>query len=262
MPMTLQHGRIFSRALALPIGLLAASLAVSGCGQSSTRSTASFSSSQSPSATSDATTTSGTGSPSSSGGGYTPLTKRQLAALLPTAALLPGWKVSPSSDTPDDPATLKQDAELAACAGAPNSDPLQVAQASSPDLSLASADGSQAIAAHVSSFKTTAAVAADVAALRDPRYPACFEKQLAAHGAELFGSGFTYVSSNVAVTPGTTATVAGSIDAVLNLKTATGRPAVFAITEVALVGPGVEESVMFIAAGKPVSAAVGGAVIA
>ncbi|UQX86983.1 hypothetical protein M6D93_11765 [Jatrophihabitans telluris] len=248
--MTIPYAPTLRRAAALPIGLVLASLAMAGCGHSSSSAAAGQSS------TSSSASVAPGASSSSTAPAYTPLTTTQLAALLPTAAALPGWKATPSSSTANDPATAKQDAELAACVGSPNSDTLKVAQASTPDFTLNPSGASQVISADVTSYKTTAAVTADVAALKNSRYPACFKKELAAHGAQLFGGGYTYVSSTVTVTPGTTAMVAGRIDSVVKLKSATGKPLAFAVTEVALVGPGVEESVTFVAAGKPVSAAV------
>lgn len=245
--MTNMSGPILARAAAMPVGLLLMSAALTGCAHSTTQDAAK--------ATAKSSSATGANSPSTAPA-YKPLTKAQLSALLPTAASLPGWTANPSTNTPNDPETVKRDDELAACVGSTNTDTLEVAQASTPDFSLTSAGAAQMISAHASSFKTARAVTSDVKALKDPRFPACFKKQLAAHGAGMFGDGFSYVDSRVTVTPGTAASVAGRIDAVLELKTPAGKTAVFGVSEVALVRPGVEVSLTFIAAGKPVPAAV------
>jgi len=250
-----------TRSLGTSLVALLAVSALAGCGHSATHAASTHTPATSTSATSTAATaapsTSASHSPAApSPAAYKPLTTAQLTALLPPRSALPGFKATPADNSSEDKASQQQDAEVAACVGTVNTDLLQVAQASSPTFTLTSASGAQAISATAMSFKTISAVTSDVQSLKSPRYLPCFKKELATHGASLFGHGLTYVNSKVTVTPGKTSTVAGEIDAVLQLKTAAGKPVVLGITEVLLVRRGVEEALTFTAQGKPVTATV------
>jgi hypothetical protein len=183
------------------------------------------------------------------------LTKAQLTALLPGKPTAAGWKATPSTDSSDDADAKARDAELAACTGEPSTDKDQVAEASTPDFTLETNAVVQTISATADSYRTVADVTADAQLFKNPKLESCYQKQFAKYGPTLVGSGFTYVSSTVKVTPGTTTALPGRIDAVLQLKKA-GQPVTVGVTEVALVGRGVEESLTFFAVGQPVSAAV------
>jgi len=253
-------GPVARRVVAVPLGVAVAAVVLAGCGHSTTHAAGNATFAVAPSTSAAAATsfpTSASPSPSSSSAAaYKPLTRKQLAALLPPRSALPGFKATPADNSADDKASQQQDAEVAACVGTVDTDPLQVAQASSPTFTLTSSSEVQAITATAVSFKTTSAVTSDVKSLKNPRYLPCFKKELSAHGASLFGHGLTYVSSKVTITPGKTSTVAGEIDAVLQLKTAAGKPVVLGVTEVLLVRRGVEEALTFIAQGKAVTATV------
>lgn len=251
-----------ARVVAAPLGLVIAVAAVASlaaCGSSSSNAAAppsTSSATSSSSAAASATSSSSASGSATSAPAYKPLTKAQLAALLPSKPAAAGWKSSPSTDTSDDADSKAQDAELSACTGDPSNDEDRVAQASTPDFTLETSTAVQDISAEASSYKTVAEVTTDVKTFKNPKLESCFQKQLQTHGASLFGDDLTYVSSTVKVTPSSSLPVVGRIDAILQLKTKAGKPVTVGVTEVALIGRGVEESLTFIAIGQAVSAAV------
>ena len=246
------------RLLAISGGMLATAAMVTACSASTHVTTQSV----------DRLTTSArvaapsTAQPSRSATSYTPMTKAQLATLLPPKSVLPVWKAEAGDDSPETALDRQESKECATCLDAMDTPPLQVATASSPTFSRTATNSYQAISVSVTSYRTVAAVTSDSRAMRSARFVPCFTKELSAHPANAFGPGLTYLDSHLTVTTGPSAVAATVLDGTVRMRTKTGRTVVFGMSQISLARQGIEESIDITALGEPVPQQVAEAFIA
>lgn len=164
---------------------------------------------------------------------------------------LPGWTGTPFQD---DPSTEQEQASLLRCAGGRDTDSDKVAEAHSQDFSL----GQAGISSDAASYRTQSAVDSDVALLRNPKFPSCYQALVKAGLSKNLPTGTTISSAKVSVTPGPgsgPANVAGTATAVLTVNTAAGRVTVYA--DIAFItGPMLEAEVDTENIGSPVPVAL------
>jgi hypothetical protein len=153
---------------------------------------------------------------SSSAPGATPPDQAKLQSLLLASADVPsGWTASPGSDdnTPDD-----SDARIAACIGIPNTEAVQVAQASSGDFT----HGESTISSSANSYRSQDVLDRVEQSLLGPKATPCFEQEFQRTMSTELPGGAKIDSFDLTISPGPGG---GPSDVV---ATAAGKVSIFA----------------------------------
>jgi hypothetical protein len=172
--------------------------------------------------------------------------------VLQPADLPPGWKGAPHQPDPNDHAN---NAALAKCAGTRNTDSDKVAEAYSDDFAL----GGAGISSNAASYRSQSDLDADVAMLRSPKFPSCFEQLVKKQLAASFPPGeVTIDSASIKITPGSAggpANVVATGTETIKAR-ANGRHTSVYLTVAFITGPLIEAEVYAQNVGAPVPASV------
>jgi hypothetical protein len=180
----------------------------------------------------------------------TPATKAQLSKIVLQATDMPGWKGSPADPDNND----NSGSDLAACVGAKNTDPDEVATSESDDFTL----GDVTVSSSASSYKSQSDLDNDVAVLKSPKLESCFEREFKTEVATSVPSGTTLGALSVKFTPGPgsgPANVAGTGSVAVPV-TANGQQITVYTDIVFITGPLIEAEVDVESDGAPVPAQV------
>jgi hypothetical protein len=182
-------------------------------------------------------------------------TPRLTAIGLQRADLPASWKVS----APDpDPEAAANSAELAQCTGGVDNYPDETGDSSSDDYSL----GNATISSDVSSFRSQADVADDVAIIKSPSVNACYVKfaeneTTIPEGVSLDSASFLIVPGSAGGPSNVVATGAGTLEV-----SGSGPDVGLYVNTVLITGPSIEAEIDFSDVGAPVPAKVRAAVTA
>jgi hypothetical protein len=128
-----------------------------------------------------------------------PATSASLSQLkkivLQPADLPSGWKGAPYQPDPNDSAN---NAALAKCVGARNTDSDKVAEAHSDDFAL----GDASVSSSAASYPSQSDLDADVAMLHSPKLSPCFEQMVKQQLAASLPAGGRVESASIKITPG------------------------------------------------------------
>lgn len=186
------------------------------------------------------------GSPPPSGLVPSSTSARLAAGTIQPTDLSASWTAVPYTPDPSDAATQ---AALVACVGGRNTAPDQTGEAHSPHFDYQSAS----IGSDVTSFRSQADIAADIAILHSSKIDHCFEKYARRTLAGALPAGATIDALNLAVTPRTdalpanvSATLAGRITV-----SGSGKTATIYLSTVFIVGPRLEAEIDFANTRRP-----------
>jgi hypothetical protein len=189
---------------------------------------------------------------SSASAAATPAALSQLKKIVLQPADLPsGWKGTPHQP---DPNSAAEDAALAACIGARDTDGDQIAEANSDDFGLSNAS----ISSSATSYRSQSDLVTDIATLHSPKLSSCFSQMLKKQLASSLPAGSEVASASITVTPGS----AGGPANVIATGTGTvqvqvsGQQAPVYLTVAFITGPLIEAEVDAENVGTPVPAAV------
>jgi len=171
--------------------------------------------------------------------------------VLQPADLPSGWKATPYQP---DPNSAAEDAALAACVGARNSDGDRVAQANSDDFGLSNAS----ISSSASSYRSQSDLTTDTATLHSPKLSACFSQLAKKQLASALPAGSKVTSASIKITPGSAggpANVIATGTGTVNVQVSGQQLPVY-LTVAFITGPLIEAEVDAENAGAPVPASV------
>ena len=135
-------------------------------------------------------------SPATSASAATPASLSQLEKMVLQPADLPsGWKGAPYQPDPNNSA---DNAALAKCAGARDTDSDKVAEANSDNFTL----GNATISSSAASYRSQSDLDSDVATLHSPKLSPCFEQMMKKQLAASLPAGSTTESASIKITPG------------------------------------------------------------
>jgi hypothetical protein len=210
----------------------------------------SSSSSASPSASSGQVPSSSPATPTSAAA--TPAALSQLKTIVLQPADLPsGWKATPYQP---DPNSAAEDAALAACVGARNTDSDRVAQANSDDFGLSNAS----ISSSASSYRSQSDLVTDIATLHSPKLSACFSQMAKKQLASSLPAGSKVASASIKITPGSAggpANVVATGTGTIKVQVS-GQQVTVYLTVAFITGPLIEAEVDAENPGTPVPASV------
>jgi hypothetical protein len=210
----------------------------------------SSSSSASPSASSGQVPSSSPATPASAAA--TPAALSQLKAIVLQPADLPsGWKATPYQP---DPNSAAEDAALAACVGARDTDSDRAAQANSDDFGLSNAS----ISSSASSYRSQSDLVTDIATLHSPKLSACFSQMAKKQLASSLPAGSKVASASIKITPGSAggpANVVATGTGTIKVQVS-GQQVTVYLTVAFITGPLIEAEVDAENAGTPVPASV------
>jgi hypothetical protein len=167
------------------------------------------------------------------------------------ADLPSGWKAVPNQPDPNEAAN---NAALARCVGAPDTNSDKVAEAHSDDFTL----GNASISSSATSYRSQSDLDTDIAILHSPRLPLCFKQLIKKRLAASLPAGSTIKSASIKITPGSAggpanivATGTGSVKVRVN-----GQLVRVYLTVAFITGPLIQAEVDAENVGAPVPATV------
>jgi hypothetical protein len=188
----------------------------------------------------------------------TPAALSQLKKIVLQPADLPsGWKATPYQPDPNNAA---EDAALAACVGARDTDSDQVAQANSDNFGLSNAT----ISSSASSYRSQSDLVTDVATLHSPKLSPCFSQMMKKQLASALPAGSKVASASIKVTPGSAggpANVVATGTGTIKVQVSGQQVPVY-LTVAFITGPLIEAEVDAENAGTPVPASVVNSLVA
>jgi len=220
---------------------------VVGCGVAVLAACSSSSSSPSTSNTGAATTGAAT-----SASAATPASLAQLKTLVLQSADLPsGWKGTPHQPDQNEAA---DNAAMAQCIGARNTDGDKFADANSDDF----ANGNASVSSSATSYKSQSDLTNDIQMLHSSKVSGCFEQMIKKQLASSLPAGSTIETATINITPGSgggpsnvVATGTGTIKVKAN-----GQDVAVYLTVAFITGPLIEAEVDAQNVGAPVPASV------
>jgi hypothetical protein len=193
------------------------------------------------------------GSPATSASAAaTPASLSQLKKIVLQPADLPsGWKATPYQP---DPNSAAEDAALAACVGARNTDGDRVAEANSDDFG----HGDASVSSSASSYRSQSDLNADIVTLHSPKLSACFAQTAKKQLASSLPAGSEVTSAAIKITPGSAggpANVIATGTGTVKVQASSQQVAVY-LTVAFITGPLIEAEVDTENAGAPLPASV------
>jgi len=172
--------------------------------------------------------------------------------------LPPGRKGTPHQP---DPSTAADQAALAKCVGACNTDPDIVAEANSDDFAL----GDARIGSSADSYRSQSDVDTDVAILHNPKARSCYDQVIKKVLATSQPAGATIESASIKLTPGSAdgpANVAGTLTTTVKFSANGQQQVLLYLTSTFITGPLIEAEVDTENVGAPVPASAVNALVA
>jgi hypothetical protein len=186
-----------------------------------------------------------------------PATPQLTAIALQPADLPAGWTAS----APDpDPNGAAESATQAKCVGGRDNYSDETGESNSDDYSLDDAT----ISSDVTSFRSQADVADDIAILKSPKIDACFVRMFESEAGTL-PQGTSFDSASVLITPGSAggpSNVVGTGAGKIEISGSAGQIADLYLNFAMITGPSIEAEIDFENLGSPVPASVRNLLIA